>query len=89
MSLPMHLRNYKEKSKDEQSRDFFNVPTWDAVPTPNEEPVTTKPRGSKEGSSSGGLQGMDINAVLSVEGKEEVYVSGSKNRDWSTCAEHT
>lgn len=74
MSLPRHLRSYKEKSKDEVSRDFFNIPTQDAFVPVNdgEQPMLAKSR--KE--DRGGLQGMDINAVLSVEGKEEVYVSG-------------
>ena len=73
MSLPMHLRTFKEKSRDEQTRDFFNVPIQDALPGPFEETVTVKPRGKDV--EGGGVQGMDINAVLSVEGKEEVYVS--------------
>jgi hypothetical protein len=78
MSLPMHLRAYREKSRDESSRDFFNVPTPDAMPGPGEPPSVTKIRNIKEVSEKEkdkGQQGMEINAVLSVEGKEEVYVS--------------
>jgi hypothetical protein len=78
MSLPMHLRTYREKSRDESSRDFFNVPTPDAMPGPGEPPSVVKIRNIKEVSEKEkdkGQQGMEINAVLSVEGKEEVYVS--------------
>ena len=74
----MHLRAYREKSRDESSRDFFNVPTPDAMPGPGEPPSVVKIRNVKEGSEKEkdkGQQGMEINAVLSVEGKEEVYVS--------------
>ncbi|EIW71253.1 hypothetical protein TREMEDRAFT_71100 [Tremella mesenterica DSM 1558] len=72
MSLPMHLRSYREKSKDESARDFFNVPPQEALPRPGDPPSVVKLHTylSREGT---GLQGMDINAVLSVEGKEEVY----------------
>ena len=74
MSLPMHLRAYRDKSKDELARDLFNVPLQEAVPTPSDPPSITKVR-HKEGSGVGaGMQGMEISAVLSVEGKEEVYV---------------
>ena len=77
MSLPLHLRSYREKSKDEVNRDFFNVPTQESLPVPGDPPSAVKIR-HKEGSGVGaGMQGMDINAVLSVEGKEEVYVSQS------------
>ncbi|TXT07246.1 hypothetical protein VHUM_03416 [Vanrija humicola] len=75
MSLPMHLRAYTEKTKDELNREFFNVPTPDQLPAPSEPPQVVKPaRGTRTpvGSASG-LPSMDINAVLSVEGKEEVY----------------
>ena len=72
MSLPLHLRSFREKSKDELSRDFFNVPLEEQLPAPNEPPSVVKNRTKKE---LAGLQGMEINAVLSVEGKEEVYVS--------------
>lgn len=81
MSLPMHLRAYREKSKDELSRDFFNVPQQDSTPGPGEPPSVVKIRtrresnAGKEKEGEKGTQGMDINAVLSVEGKEEVYVS--------------
>jgi hypothetical protein len=76
MSLPLHLRSYREKSKDEVNRDLFNVPTQESLPVPGDPPSAVKIR-HKEGSGVGaGMQGMDINAVLSVEGKEEVYVSG-------------
>lgn len=75
MSLPMHLRSFKEKSKDELSRDFFNVP--EAVSAPGEPPVVTKIRVKRSAAvaqDAPGQQSMEINAVLSVEGKEEVYV---------------
>ncbi|ORY31029.1 rab-GTPase-TBC domain-domain-containing protein [Naematelia encephala] len=75
MSLPMHLRSYREKSRDEVTREFFNVPTQEAIPGPSDPPAISKIRGpghrEKEGRVM--LQSMDINAVLSVEGKEEVY----------------
>lgn len=83
MSLPMHLRAYREKSKDELSRDFFNVPQPDMTPAPGDPPSVVKIRtrrdsnAEKEREAEKGQQGMDINAVLSVEGKEEVYVSMS------------
>jgi hypothetical protein len=73
----MHLRTYREKSRDEQSRDFFNVPTPDAMPAPGDPPSVVKIRNTKEvleKDKDKGMQGMEINAVLSVEGKEEVYV---------------
>lgn len=73
MSLPMHLRSYKEKSKDELNRDLFNVPTQDALPSPTDQPSVVKLRG-KDAKGGVEMQGMDINAVLSVEGKEDVYV---------------
>ena len=72
MSLPMHLRSYREKDKDELAREYFNVPLQEALPSPHDQPSVVKIRG---GPLTKGLQGMDINAVLSVEGKEEVYVS--------------
>jgi hypothetical protein len=71
MSLPMHLRTYREKSKDELSRDFFNVPLPEQLPGPGDAPSTAKLRNVKDVQV---LPSMDINAVLSVEGKEEVYV---------------
>ncbi|CAK9780962.1 TBC-domain-containing protein [Cutaneotrichosporon oleaginosum] len=74
MSLPMHLRAYTEKTKDEAARDFFSVPTPEQLPAPSAPPVVVKPARGKAGAgSASGLQGMDINAVLSVEGKEDVY----------------
>jgi hypothetical protein len=76
----MHLRSYREKSKDELNRDFFNVPDQEALPVPGDPPSIVKIR-HKEGSGAGaGMAGMDINAVLSVEGKEEVYVSSSMRK---------
>ena len=78
MSLPMHLRAYREKSRDELSRDFFNVPTLDYIPAPGDPPSVVKIRNTGKDVPSEkdkGMQGMEINAVLSVEGKEEVYVS--------------
>lgn len=82
MSLPMHLRAYTEKTKDELNREFFNVPTPDQLPAPSEPPQVVKPaRGTRTPvGSAAGLQSMDINAVLSVEGKEEVYVSAVAGR---------
>jgi hypothetical protein len=79
MSLPLHLRAYTEKTKDELTRDFFNAPFPDQLPAPSEAPVAVKPaRGTKGANgSAAGLLSMDINAVLSVEGKEDVYVSMS------------
>ena len=80
MSLPMHLRAYREKSRDEVSRDFFNVPQLDALSAPGDPPAVVKTRArhdsnaSREKEAEKGMQGMEINAVLSVEGKEEVYV---------------
>lgn len=71
MSLPMHLRSYREKDKDELARDFFNVPLQEALPAPADPSSVVKIRSA---TTAKGLQGMDINAVLSVEGKEEVYV---------------
>ncbi|KAK4687780.1 TBC1 domain family member 8/9, partial [Tremellales sp. Uapishka_1] len=73
MSLPMHLRSYQEKSKDESSRDFFNAPLQEAVPPPSAAPSVVKLRGGAGKTQQLALQGMDISAVLSVEGKEEVY----------------
>jgi hypothetical protein len=73
MSLPRHLRSYKEKSKDELARDFYNVPTQEEFSNAGKGLGLAKPRGQ---GGAEGLQGMDITAVLSVEGKEEVYVSG-------------
>lgn len=74
MSLPMHLRSYREKSKDELARDLFNVPSLEQLPAPSDPPSVVKLRNVNLGpGSSQGLQGMEINAVLSVEGKEEVY----------------
>lgn len=71
----MHLRSYREKSKDEITRDLFNVPLQEAIPLPSDPPTSVKVR-HKEGSGVGaGMQDGEINAVLSVEGKEEVYVS--------------
>lgn len=74
MSLPQHLRSYREKSKDELARDYYNIPNQDAFAPvlEGDKPALHKIRNRID---SGGLQGMDINAVLSVEGKEEVYVS--------------
>ncbi|WVR04682.1 hypothetical protein IAU60_001693 [Kwoniella sp. DSM 27419] len=73
MSLPMHLRSYKEKSKDESTRDFFNVPLQESLPGPADPPSIVKIRTQPYRSSNHELQSMDINAVISVEGKEEVY----------------
>ena len=55
MALPSHLRAYKDLTRDEATRDWFNIPKED---------------------HAGGLKGMDINAVVSIEG-EAVYVSVS------------
>jgi hypothetical protein len=84
MSLPLHLRSYREKSKEETSRDFFNVPLPDQLPAPGDPPSVVKLRNNTPWASKDekGSQGMDINAVLSVEGKEEVYVSQPFVRRW-------
>lgn len=77
MSLPLHLRSYVEKTKDEQARDFFNVPPFEAVAHPLEPSVVKQyAKAGPAPELAVGMQGMEINAVLSVEGKEEVYVSG-------------
>ena len=73
----MHLRSYREKSKDGLNRDFFNVPLQETLPVPSDPPSVVKVRHREAGGA--GLSGMDINAVFSVEGKEEVYVS------WTLC----
>ncbi|KAL0255888.1 hypothetical protein I308_100699 [Cryptococcus tetragattii IND107] len=77
MSLPMHLRSYREKSKDEHTRDFFNVPLQEQLPNPSDPPSVVKIRNhhahNGSGIKEGEMQSMEISAVLSVEGKEEVY----------------
>ncbi|WRT64714.1 uncharacterized protein IL334_001648 [Kwoniella shivajii] len=73
MSLPLHLRSYREKSKDELSRDFFNAPSQSSLPGPSDPPSVVKLRERPYKNGQEELQGMDINAVISVEGKEEVY----------------
>ncbi|WVW78360.1 hypothetical protein I302_100314 [Kwoniella bestiolae CBS 10118] len=73
MSLPLHLRSYREKSKDELTRDFFNVPLQASLPGPSDPPFVVKMRERPYRSGQEELQSMDINAVISVEGKEEVY----------------
>lgn len=88
MSLPLHLRSYREKSKEETTRDFFNVPLPDQLPGPSDPPSVVKLRNVTpvwgQGKDEKGSQGMDINAVLSVEGKEEVYVSvRGRRRHWN------
>jgi hypothetical protein len=47
------------------------------MPAPGDPPAVVKLRntGKEVVSDEKGMQGMEINAVLSVEGKEEVYVS--------------
>lgn len=54
MSLPSHLRAYRDLSKDEHTRESFNVPKADDA-------------------AGGPGKGMEINAVLSIEG-EAVFV---------------
>ncbi|WVQ69324.1 uncharacterized protein L199_007541 [Kwoniella botswanensis] len=73
MSLPLHLRSYREKSKDELTRDFFNVPLQSSLPGPSDPPSVVKLRERPYKNGQEELQSMDINAVISVEGKEEVY----------------
>ncbi|WWC86831.1 uncharacterized protein L201_001710 [Kwoniella dendrophila CBS 6074] len=73
MSLPLHLRSYREKSKDELTRDFYNVPTQSSLPGPSDPPSVVKLRERPYKNGQEELQSMDINAVISVEGKEEVY----------------
>lgn len=81
MSLPLHLRSYREKGRDETTRDFFNVPLPESIPGPSDPPSGVKARNYhpqpqyQDGPEAKGQHGMDINAVISVEGKEEVYVS--------------
>lgn len=53
MSLPSHLRAHKDLTRDETTRELFNIP---------------------KGDDAGGQKGMEINAVLSIEG-EAVFVS--------------
>lgn len=57
MSLPSHLRAYRDLSKDEHTRESFNVPKADDA-------------------AGGPGKGMEINAVLSIEG-EAVFVRSS------------
>lgn len=57
MSLPSHLRAYRDLSKDEHTRESFNVPKADDE-------------------AGGPGKGMEINAVLSIEG-EAVFVRSS------------
>jgi hypothetical protein len=93
MSLPMHLRSYQEKSKDEAARDFFNAPVQEALPLPGAPPSVVKLRGAAAAAAASvnprelikGGMGMDINAVLSVEGKEEVYVSCRQGGQGDGC----
>ncbi|OCF58748.1 GTPase activating protein [Kwoniella mangroviensis CBS 10435] len=73
MSLPLHLRSYREKSKDELTRDYFNVPVQSSLPSPSDPPSVVKLRERPYKNGQEELQSMDINAVISVEGKEEVY----------------
>nr|XP_019005076.1 GTPase activating protein [Kwoniella mangroviensis CBS 8507]OCF68537.1 GTPase activating protein [Kwoniella mangroviensis CBS 8507] len=73
MSLPLHLRSYREKSKDELTRDYFNVPVQSSLPGPSDPPSVVKLRERPYKNGQEELQSMDINAVISVEGKEEVY----------------
>jgi hypothetical protein len=88
MSLPLHLRTYTEPSKQDQSRLFFNVPTLESllqggtgegkVPVLTKSSQLTQGAREKEALSmrgeASGWQEMEISAVLSVEGKDEVYV---------------
>lgn len=87
MSLPLHLRSYVEKTKDEANRDFFNVPPYEALAASGE----TQPNVVKQYAKAGdhqrdqlpvGMQPMEINAVLSVDGKDEVYVSFFLSFGW-------
>ncbi|GHJ83929.1 hypothetical protein NliqN6_0331 [Naganishia liquefaciens] len=84
MSLPLHLRTYQEPTKQDQSRLFFNVPTLESLLQGGtgeaKEPVLVKSSALRDGvrekearGDAMGWQEMEIGAVLSVEGKDEVY----------------
>lgn len=89
MSLPLHLRTYQEPTKQDQSRLFFNVPTRESLiqggTGEGKEPVLVKSSASRDGAAERGdgtgWQEMEIGAVLSVEGKDEVYVRLSERRN--------
>lgn len=88
MALPLHLRTYQEPSKQDQARLFFNVPTLESLlqggTGQGKVPVLEKSSQLQQGASekealamrgeASGWQEMEISAVLSVEGKDEVYV---------------
>jgi hypothetical protein len=89
MSLPLHLRTYQEPTKQDQSRLFFNVPTLESLLQGGtgeaKEPVLVKSSALRDGvrekearGDAMGWQEMEIGAVLSVEGKDEVYVRPRK-----------
>jgi hypothetical protein len=62
MSLPSHLRSHKENTKEEATRDYFNVPR----------PMATDSTVAKGAAGvTGGMDG--ISCVLSIEG-EAVHV---------------
>jgi hypothetical protein len=65
MSLPLHLRAYQEPTKDDLTRLLFNVPPL----------LWVMPQASPSYDPA-----MEISAILSVEGKDEVYVR-IDNRD--------
>lgn len=80
MSLPLHLRAYQEPTKEDASRTFYNLPLAEALyPFAVDAPVSLVKQYGKVQSvekDETGWMPMEISAVLSVEGKEEVYVSG-------------
>lgn len=83
MSLPLHLRAYQEPTKDELTRLYFNVPPleWvsgEAAATPVKTASwvgAMSDKGKEPMVAAPGTQSMEISAILSVEGKDEVYVS--------------
>ncbi len=91
MSLPLHLRAYQEPTKEDLSRTFFNLPPIDALYPPSSTSngdgstglvkLYSQPTGRSGGNASEqakvlhAITSMEVNAVLSVEGKDEVYVS--------------
>ncbi|KAJ9094355.1 hypothetical protein QFC19_007963 [Naganishia cerealis] len=78
MSLPLHLRAYQEPSTQDQARLRFNVPTRQALLQGGtgdaKAPVLAKTaQTAATHTDSPGWHDMDISAVLSVQGKDEVY----------------
>lgn len=84
--LPLHLRAYQEPTRDELTRLYFNVPPQEWVSGSSSTTLVKtaawvaamSDRGKEAATSAPGSQGMEISAILSVEGKDEVY-SGRLN----------